>query len=377
MTDHLNSIRDLAEYNSGTDETTIALHRVFDAFGNETSSTGSAECLFEHTGTLRDAATGLDLHGIRWYEPSTARWASEDHIGDGTNLYAYVGNNPTTNTDSTGYCKDDGGGYSDLVYRGEAGSYIAAPFRYDAYSGLQGWSYANFRNLVYRGENMGIEAAPFRLGAYNGQQMWAYANYSNLVHREEAFESIATPFRQDDYAREQQFTIAIMVAGGEIRKPPDWWPSWLNFLYPWSRENVETFMDPSNFLAPIGMVKIPGAAAKGPLYHICPSAIQRFSSFSALKRALGSAGKGNVWHHIVEQTPGNIVRFGSEAIHNTQNVIRVSVAINQRIANYYSSIRPFTGGKTVRAWLATQSLEAQETFGLRILQILLSGGTLP
>ena len=41
LTDQLNSVRDLAAYNAGTDETTIALHRVFDAFGNETSATGA------------------------------------------------------------------------------------------------------------------------------------------------------------------------------------------------------------------------------------------------------------------------------------------------------------------------------------------------
>jgi hypothetical protein len=33
-----------------------------------------------------------------------------------------------------------------------------------------------------------------------------------------------------------------------------------------------------------------------------------------LKNALGLAGPGQHWHHIVEQTPGNIGRFGAEAV---------------------------------------------------------------
>ena len=179
LTDHQNSVRDLAVYDEGMDETTIALHRVMDAFGNETSTTGSAECLFEHTGTLRDAATGLDYHRTRWYEPSTGRWASEDHIWDGTNLYAYVGNNPTTNTDSTGYCKD--GDYSDLVYRGEAGSYSAAPYRIGAHTG-QTWAYAGYSDLVDRGGAVSFQRGPYVM---SDSLSVAYAGYNTLVDRGE------------------------------------------------------------------------------------------------------------------------------------------------------------------------------------------------
>ena len=102
LTDQLNSVRDLAAYNAGTDETTIALHRVFDAFGNDTSSTGAAACLFGYTGKLFDEATGLQNNWNRWYDATVGKWLSEDAIWDGTNLNAYVGNNPTTNVDPLG-----------------------------------------------------------------------------------------------------------------------------------------------------------------------------------------------------------------------------------------------------------------------------------
>ncbi len=97
--------------------------------------------------------------------------------------------------------------------------------------------------------------------------------------------------------------------------------------------------------------------------------LQSFRSFRALKRALGPAGPGKHWHHIVEQTKGNVSRFSAESIHNTANVISLDAGIHRQISAYYSRIRPFTGGVTVREWLSTQSLEAQRQFGIQILKI--------
>lgn len=48
---------------------------------------------------------------------------------------------------------------------------------------------------------------------------------------------------------------------------------------------------------------------------------QGFKSFAQFKRVYGKAGEGFNWHHIVEQTPKNIQRFGSERIHNKNNII--------------------------------------------------------
>ena len=98
---------------------------------------------------------------------------------------------------------------------------------------------------------------------------------------------------------------------------------------------------------------------------------QGFKSFSAFKRAMGSAGEGQAWHHIVEQTPGNIAKFGNQTIHNTTNLMKLpngAGAIHARVSGYYSSIQPFTGGKTVRLWLSTQSFQAQYDFGLQTLR---------
>jgi len=82
LTDHENSVRDLAAYDSGTDVTTIANHRVYDSFGNLKSETNSAvDCLFGYTGSQLDEATGLQNNLNRWYDAKVGRWMSQDLIG--------------------------------------------------------------------------------------------------------------------------------------------------------------------------------------------------------------------------------------------------------------------------------------------------------
>jgi hypothetical protein len=50
---------------------------------------------------------------------------------------------------------------------------------------------------------------------------------------------------------------------------------------------------------------------------------QGFRSFSAFKRTMGPAGPGQAWHHIVEQTSGNLAKFGNQTIHNTGNLMKL------------------------------------------------------
>lgn len=96
--------------------------------------------------------------------------------------------------------------------------------------------------------------------------------------------------------------------------------------------------------------------------------MQSFRSFSEFKRVMGAAGAAKQWHHIVEQTPGNVERFGAQAIHNTANVLPVDTAIHERISAYYSSKAQVAQGLTVRQWLSSQSFEAQRAFGIDILR---------
>ena len=59
---------------------------------------------YRYTGMERDDESGLEYHNARYYIPWLGRWMSCDPIGigDGVNVYAYCGNNPMGNVDSSG-----------------------------------------------------------------------------------------------------------------------------------------------------------------------------------------------------------------------------------------------------------------------------------
>lgn len=106
------------------------------------------------------------------------------------------------------------------------------------------------------------------------------------------------------------------------------------------------------------------------------SGSRAWGSFSGLKRALGPAREGNQWHHVVEQTPGNVGRFGPEALHNTENVIQLEQGLHRRLSGFYSSIQQdITASRslTVRQWLSTQSFASQREFGLRAIEMIQKG----
>jgi RHS repeat-associated protein len=106
LTDHQGTVRNVVD-----EYKTLRRHVDYDAFGyvlniswfgknGEPISPLEPEAvdqLFYYTGQERDDATGLQLHGARWYDPATARWLSEDPSGfDGgtCNLYEHVNEMP-------------------------------------------------------------------------------------------------------------------------------------------------------------------------------------------------------------------------------------------------------------------------------------------
>ena len=94
-----------------------------------------------------------------------------------------------------------------------------------------------------------------------------------------------------------------------------------------------------------------------------------YETFNKFKEAMGSAGVGNVWHHIVEKSQILKSGFAPTQIHNTINMIIVESGVHDKISGYYSSIQPaISGNMTIRNWLTGQSFEAQYEFGLQVLR---------
>jgi len=106
LTDHLATVRDVAEHDTVTGITTIANHIVYDSFGNRISETNAAvDTLFGYTGREWDSDIDLQHNRARWYDPATGNWISKDPIGfaaGDANLYRYVGNGPATKFDPSG-----------------------------------------------------------------------------------------------------------------------------------------------------------------------------------------------------------------------------------------------------------------------------------
>ena len=84
---------------------------------------------------------------------------------------------------------------------------------------------------------------------------------------------------------------------------------------------------------------------------------------SNLKDIFGSPGEGREWHHIVEQNPFNIDKFGAETIHNVDNVVAIPKELNSKLNAFYQTKNPLTGGLAPREWLKDKSLQQNYDFG--------------
>ncbi len=100
FTDMLGSVRDLANASGVVQD-----HLDYEGYGNPTEVNAAYGDRFEYTGRWYDGNTGLEYDRGRWYVPATGQWMSQDPIGFGAgdpNLYRYVGNDPTNETDPSG-----------------------------------------------------------------------------------------------------------------------------------------------------------------------------------------------------------------------------------------------------------------------------------
>jgi RHS repeat-associated protein len=81
----------------------------YDAFGNLTFGTSSLR-RFGFTGQQRDVESGMWFYKARYYDASTGKFISDDPIRQGTNVSAYVFNNPVNLNDPSGMAVSFGSG---------------------------------------------------------------------------------------------------------------------------------------------------------------------------------------------------------------------------------------------------------------------------
>ena len=117
-----------------------------------------------------------------------------------------------------------------------------------------------------------------------------------------------------------------------------------------------------------GAQKISGNAKKiAEINKLPPN--KGFDTYHQFKNNIGSAGSGKEWHHIVEQSQIKKSGFSPNSIHNTSNIIAIEKRVHRKISGYYSTKSfQYTGGLSVRDWLAGQSYEKQLEFGINVLK---------
>ena len=105
----------------------------FDAFGKQTSSSGSLVNPFQYTGRELDSEANLYFLRNRYYDPATGRFLNEDpnRFLGGINLYRYVSNNPGNFVDPLGLapsfscaCRIAAGALAGGVAGGKAGKWV-------------------------------------------------------------------------------------------------------------------------------------------------------------------------------------------------------------------------------------------------------------
>jgi len=101
ISDHLGSPRLVVDASTGA----VAQRMDYDAWGNVVGDTNPGFQPFGFAGGLYERHTGLTHFGAREYDAATGRWTSPDPLlfaGGGTNLYAYVLDDPVNHLDPSG-----------------------------------------------------------------------------------------------------------------------------------------------------------------------------------------------------------------------------------------------------------------------------------
>src|SRR6185312_764330 len=97
----------VAEALDSTGAVGVTASQLYAPYGGVRYAGGTFPTDYGYTGQRRDASTGLDYYGARYYDPTLGQFTSADTVlAGGLNRYGYVGGNPTTATDHSGHMAD-------------------------------------------------------------------------------------------------------------------------------------------------------------------------------------------------------------------------------------------------------------------------------
>ena len=104
LTDRMETVRDIVSFTLSSP--TVLDHVAYDSYGTVLSETSPSNGdRFKYAGMQYDTATGLDYDRARWFDATIGIFMSADpkgFVAGDSNLYRYVGNGPTNETDPAG-----------------------------------------------------------------------------------------------------------------------------------------------------------------------------------------------------------------------------------------------------------------------------------
>ncbi len=137
--DALGSVIALSQFNENFGTAQIVERYEYSPFGVITvTQNGNTGNPLRFTARYYDAQTGLYDYRARIYSPAIGRFLQPDPTGyaDGTNMYAYCGNNPLAYTDPLGLCKE-GRGFGSKLWDGD---YVGTGYGQDSLNKWANWS---------------------------------------------------------------------------------------------------------------------------------------------------------------------------------------------------------------------------------------------
>ena len=310
--DHLGSIRRLSSHRVGSEGLN------YYPYGMLWRSEGAlSEQRYLYTGKEYDRMHGLNLYdyGARFYDPSLGRFTTVDPMAEkyySLSPYVYCGNNPTRFIDPSGMSY----GEPEKSKRQLISEMLEV-----------------MKDLV--------EGFTYQLGVHPAQLQSEDAKI------------------REDATQKREHALQVMNTVNESMLSP----------IPFGEIAYKKATDQE--ISSHSMVwEVAGILPIGKIGKVAKGGVQGFNSFSAFKRAMGPAGPGKAWHHIVEQTPGNIAKFGPEAIHNTGNMMKLphgAGSIHMKVTGHYNSLMPGTSMR-VRDYVNTLNYQQQYQYGLDVLK---------
>jgi RHS repeat-associated protein len=354
-----------------------------------------------------DPETGLTYVGARAYDPATGQFISPDPVlnpSDPQDLdpYDYAEDNPVTNSDPAGMMCMGGegpnegchpsqvnppgggsgssGGSGDSGGSSSGGGYSSSSSG-GGYTGSSPAPGAEFMQqlvldhllLLYQqwlAQQRAIEVAEHQLRQDEASCLWGsvYAHQTGCGTLGDAAALTSAEAGQCIGSAAEGCGVQVLEQAGLLMVP---WGSVGKLIGVGSKGGG--FANLARILLGGGKTAAEDVPALGDTSNLLPG----YKTFSAAKRELGSPGVGNVFDHTVEQSQIGRSGFAPEEIHSPYNLNPVPAGLNQLKANYYSSIRPFTGGGTVRDWLTGQSFADQYEFGMDMMMMMRNGTPLP